>query len=482
MPSPSSLSSGLAWRATLGWALIGRSVIFLVQVEAILVVADAFDVFRLRPDVSRWPILVAVALFFLIAAVQLAAWGWQRSRAAWEQRLDIFLELETGQLNRIRARSASKETSSLGKGPEKEPEAATPAAAEPMPVSPEAATPAAAEPTPVSPEAATPAAAEPTLVSPEAAELAGRIVARFAMEPTWAYQLLAASGVPAATSITRSLQLRDARIVGRAASAAAGLVLIAAAGLAVLLGSGREAPPAARWVVLGVLAAMFLWCYVQTSLVSGKLFRPGLPGTLDDGNEYYAKVEQLLELHRFDLYRALGLRMPRSAREERKMSAGGWRSGDDASYAPPGAVETAEADARIQELADLLRGRQLVAYDGYISWQVDNNRVQLTFSGLPVSGAAGSARIQVEGDSNESHAPFDLSADSQDVLLSQVQESVRAPVKQGMAHATFNFSRRPTKQQPTEPVIWFEIRQLGRFIQLLRVPLAAGQERHSVHA
>jgi hypothetical protein len=454
LPSPSSSSGGLAWRATLGWALIGPSIILLVQVEAILVVADAFDAFRLRPDVSRWPILVAVALFFLIAAAQLAAWFWKRSRAAWERRLGLFLELETSQLMRTRAHSTGQEPSRPGTGPATEPDTATPAAA------------------------------KRALISAAAADLAGRMVARFALEPTWAYQLLAASDVPVATSITRSLQRRDARLVGRATGATAGVVLIAAV-TALLLGFGPEASPAApaaHWVVLGVLTALFVWCYAQVGLIVPKLLRPGMPGALDDGTEYYAKVERLLELHRFDLYRALGLRMPRSAREERKMSAGGWRSGEDASYTPPGAVATAEADARVQELADLLRGRQLVAYDGYISWQVDEDRVQLTFSGLPVSGAAGSARIQVEGDSDESHAPFDLSADSQDVLLSQAQESVRAPVKQGAARATFNFSRRPTEQQPPEPVIWFEIRQLGRFIQLLRVPLAAGQERHSLHA
>ncbi len=432
-------------------------------------IADAFGAFHLRADVSRWPILTAVAAFFLITAAQIAGWYWKRCHAARTALLERRLHTETGQLAvALRCMAGGAEATS-----------------NPPPPKSDASTSASVN-APSEPDGSRSARRFRALLQPyarisgysadEDVRRSAPVIARFALEPTWAYQQLDAMGVAAATSIARRWQLHDARAVGAATALLMGVVPIVAA---VDILASLRAPANAL--------AAFLACAAALVLILAALFYRTAklmadPAFIQDERQYYPRVERLLELHRFDLYRALGLRMPRSAHEERQMAVGGWRTGQDASYDLPSA-SAADGD-RVQDISDLLRGPELVAYDGYVSWEVAADHVQLTFARTPASGATGSARIQVEGKGSESHAAFDISADSQEVILAKVQESVLAPVDGRAARLTFSLSRPPVAdpsrspgggQPHSEPVIWFEIRQMGRFIQLLRIPLAAGQ-------
>jgi hypothetical protein len=95
--------------------------------------------------------------------------------------------------------------------------------------------------------------------------------------------------------------------------------------------------------------------------------------------------------------------------------------------------------------------------------------VRLIFAKTPVAGATGSTSLQVAGSGSGSHAPFDITASSEDVVLTQVRRAVQAPVDGRTAQCSFDLAPRPDGGSRRAPVIWFEIRQRGRFIQLLRV-------------
>ena len=195
---------------------------------------------------------------------------------------------------------------------------------------------------------------------------------------------------------------------------------------------------------------------------------------LENEDQFYPQIEQILELHRFDLYRALALQAPRDAHEERDLPLARWRQGHgDVRYALPEAPEQSDVREQVQGLTDLLRGPELVPYEGFVSWELRKDRVELVFARTPTAKAAGNARLQVEGSAAENYAPFDVTANSEDVSLVQVRASAQAPVDGRAARVTFNFTSRPDVEG-REPVIWFEIRQRGRFIQLLRVQAHQG--------
>jgi hypothetical protein len=60
------------WRAQLVWALLGPSLVVLVEVESTFVIMNGLGAVRLARDVRGWPILVAGAILVIVIAAQLS--------------------------------------------------------------------------------------------------------------------------------------------------------------------------------------------------------------------------------------------------------------------------------------------------------------------------------------------------------------------------------------------------------------------------
>ena len=217
---------------------------------------------------------------------------------------------------------------------------------------------------------------------------ARRIVRRFGLEPTWGFKVLDTMGIPAAQRLTRQTTLADARDSGLAVALLIGTAGFVAIEVGLVL--GRESPTVngAIWGIVAILC-LLLTGRLQAVYNYQRVF-------LVNEQRYYSELEQLLELHRFDLYRFLALQAPRDAEEERGLSLAEWRQG-----AGGPAYATAAGDAntvgdQVAALTDLMRGPELVAYQGFVSWQFLERAVELTFAGHPTS-ANGSARVEVEG-------------------------------------------------------------------------------------
>lgn len=429
-------NGGWQWRATLAWALLGPSVVLLIQMETLFVIADAFDAIPLRAGVSRWTVGAAVAVFFLVGAAQLAVYLWRRNRQRRDQQLNSQMEFEAKLASELHPSSASSADGS----------------SQPQPV--------------VAPQDAS----DQSLIR--------GIITRFGLEPTWAYQVLSELGLPDAVRITRQARLADARTAGMTTVAPLGGLLVVAFILLLFL-------PQAQ----GALAAKVLFAVVSAILPLSVLAW-SVPTVTRGEEQFYPLVERLLELRRFDLYRALSLRVPVDTSDEQRLSVIAWRrqQGNVRYVNPVEPAEEGEARVGAQELADLLRGPQLIGYEGFVSWEVvggragDDGQVLLTFAGAPTTGAVQSSPLHVEGTSTETDAPFHITANSQDVVLSVVRTTVQAPVDGRPATVGFAFTRPQDAETKTgEAVVWLEIRQRGRFIQLLRVDvgdrIAAGALR-----
>ena len=191
------------WRMTLAWTLLGPSVVLLVQLETLLVLADAFDAFPLRAGVSRWAVSVAVAALLLVCAAQIASFLWGLAcarrgrlldrRLAFESRLAVTVVNSSGSTDPGRPSEEwiaheviLAEADKGGGSPQSIPDR-----------------------TPV----ASRVRAEARRLEQDAPEVR-RLLDRFGMEPTWAYQVLSDLGQPDATDITRRVKLGDARLVG----------------------------------------------------------------------------------------------------------------------------------------------------------------------------------------------------------------------------------------------------------------------------
>jgi hypothetical protein len=422
-----------AWRARFVWGLLGSSVVLLIQIEAVLIIADALGALGLRVDAAGRTAAIAFAVLLLVTAVQVATGLWRRNRDIHKKLLAARLSRETDLLSELRSIAISSA----------EPSPQTPAAAPAQAVPAQAAAPV---------QAAAPARmhGEPEVV---------KIITRFGLEPTWAYQTLDELGIPAARALSRQTQLLNARWSGDTAALAVGVASFA--GAAVVFGTS-----AAHWlgavvlVVIGLLAAARALAMYR-SVIDFRVHE----------RQYYPQLERLLELHRFELYRALAIEAPRDADEEKDGSLGEWRQGrGDVQYTLPEAPSDSGLQDQVQGLTDLFRGPELVGYEGNVSWEIRNDQVQLTFAKTPVTGAAGNTSLEVEGSGTGSYAPFDITANSEDVVLTQVRQAVQAPVDGRPARVSFGLTSRPDAgKRRGAPVVWFEIRQRGRFIQLLRV-------------
>ena len=295
---------------------------------------------------------------------------------------------------------------------------------------------------------------------------ARRVIERFGLEPTWAFRQLDENlGVPAARELTRRLQLADARWAGRMTA----FVLSSLFFLGVYF-STLALPALSVSFTTYVILVVLLLVFAAGQLIAT---RAATRAVYDlNAKQLYLHIGDLLELHRFELYRALAVPLPRDSKQERKGKISAWRLGSGSVTFDEGDALDDKGDVRQQvaALTDLFRGPELVSYDGYVSWQVSEDKVELAFSRMPVLGD-GHAHLQVAGSRDAPDAPFDITADSAAVTLVQVRGSVRAPVDGSTARTTFDFQRRPDAD-PEIPELWFEISQLGRFVQLLRVPAA----------
>ena len=96
-----------AWRAKLAWALLGPSIVLLIQVEAVLVIADALGALGLRVDAARRTTAIAFAALALVTAAQLTTGLWRRTREARKVLLDHRLDAETRAAVRTELRQAT---------------------------------------------------------------------------------------------------------------------------------------------------------------------------------------------------------------------------------------------------------------------------------------------------------------------------------------------------------------------------------------
>jgi hypothetical protein len=455
----------------LAWALLGPSIVVVVQVEALFAIGDAFGAFPLRSGASPWAVGAAVAVFLLVCSAQVAAWALQSASAARERLDDSRLNAENWLAEKLSppARTGSPSAGAEDAGGESADASVSDRRSERY----------VAELSEsllrerrVPPAAGGSTAERPPLSTRVRSLLAGEVpaaaqaVERFGLEPTWAYQVLNDLGLAEAVRIRRQYHLLDARYAGAITAVVTGA--LSAAGLLAALAASDYAHGGYRIAGVVVVVASVL----PFTLSYLRFFRSLLGRSTDEG-QFYLRVARLLEAQRFELYRALSLPLPANAREEQQMTVARWRlQRGNVGYAirPPAAAQD-DAGIQAQDLADLLRGPQLVPYEGFLSWEVSAARVQLTFAGTAVTGATESSPIHVEGVGTDTHAPFTVTANSRDVSLAQVRAAVEAPVDGRPVSVLFTFTGQPGRSG--DAVIWLEIRQRGRFIQLLRVEVPA---------
>jgi hypothetical protein len=430
------------WRAKLAWALLGPSVVLLIQVEGLLIIADVLGALDLRADADRRTAAVAVAALLLVTAAQLATGLWRRTRDARKELLGRRLDAETKLLSELRSNKPIEPSSSE---PPREGSSDNQSQSQGQ---------------------------EENLWNFRLDRRIRRyqsykdsqfrnIIARFGLEPTWAYQILDELGVPAAQAMSQQTQLLDARASGDTTALAVSLASFV--GVVVVAG-GSTSHARVIGIVIGAVTGLLVVARFLANWRSGN-------DALKHEEQYYPQLERLLELYRFELYKALAIEAPRDASEEKDGSLGEWRLGrGDVQYTLPEVSADSEVSEQVQGLADLLRGPELVGYEGYVSWEIRKDQVQLVFAKTPVSGTVGNTSLQVEGSGKGSHAPFDIIANSEDVVLTQVRRAVQAPVDGRATRVSFDLTPRPdARKRRGAPVIWFEIRQRGRFIQLMRV-------------
>jgi hypothetical protein len=435
---PSTDAGRWTWRAAAGGALFGPSLVLLAQIGAILLLADVLRVIDLPREFFRPSAVLTFAVVALVTTAQVAMALWRHTADARAHLLLRRLESDAEV-----ARVASADSPRAGHGPAIE-----------------------GHRRPVSlsklflPHGWMSSYPGPSRLD----EHQLRIFLRFGIEPTWAYHLLDEAGHPAARLITRQARLRDARAAGRTTAAVVGVVAVGSClGIWTAFTPMWQSPDRTSVASVGLLLAVGLLTLVRVQAVM-RSYRE----FTQHEDQFYPRLERLLEVHRFDLYGALSVQTPQDTREEHESPLAAWRwRGSTLRYASPGATGDADVRGQVHELTDLLRGPELVGYDGFVSWEFDDDHVRLMFAGTPMSGS-GSSRLQVAGTATAPHAPFDITANSDDLDLVQVRAAVAVPVDGRPARVGFDFTT-TSRAGGSTPVIWFEIRQHGRFVQLLRV-------------
>ncbi len=432
-----------SWRVRLAWALLGPVLVLTVEVESALVVLTGLG--YLSPRLDGWSILVACVVLVLLTAAQVSTALRQHLGAArreFAEHRRSLEELALAELGR-RERDAEQQVPLKAK-PDRDLERLSAPVLWP----------------------ARRLRRDPSLRVVGLRD-GGRIVERFGLDPSWALRHLDEDlGIPAARRLSRRARLADARWAGHATTAlfaSIGAVTVtviaasasAAASAAVVAGQGNGRP-----VVSLVVTALL-------AVVAGaETFAARRAGGAVIAQEagFYREVEALLELHRFELYRALAVPLPSDSAEERGGWLSAWRLGNG-SVAFARTEEGTDGEPR-GDAAGSARPGQLVPYEGFVSWATGDDSIELAFGRAPVLDD-GHARLQVGGSDAASHAPFDITADSSSLNLLQVRASVQAPVDGRTVRRTFDFTR--TADAGPEPDLWLEISQRGRFVQLLRV-------------
>jgi hypothetical protein len=447
-------------RVPLGWALLGPAFVLLVEVESVLAVLDGLA-FHFRPpgQLRGWQTLIGGAVLVIVLAAQLSTALWRRlgsarsqvsqRRRAMEAKVyaDTYLKPTGGKVT-------SKQDASPG----------------PIPDS-----------GPVFGFALWPPAPLTAVFGDDSEDgndfkWARRILERFGLEPSWAYQQLDENlAVPAARRLTQRARLTEARWAGHATALTFALIAIPVTVVWLVVStqtaaSAKGETAVAPAVVLGLLLVLSLGQYFATGIAGRTVIR--------HEGQFYPQVEALLELHRFELYRALAVPSPRDSIEERKGRISAWRLGEGlVIFEQEDTGGGGDVRQQVAGLTEMLLGPELTEYNGFVSWNVGEDRVELAFGHTPVLGG-GHARLQVNGSPGGSYAPFDITADSEGVSLVDVRKAVQVPVGEGEARTVFDFQRL-SDAGPQPPELWFEISQHGRFIQLLRVkaPRPADQPR-----
>ena len=407
-----------SWRARIVWALLGPVLVLTVEVETVLVVLDGLGRVFTGPDLHGWSTLVAGVLLMLVAAAQVATGLRGHLSATRRAVAEIRRELE----EKLLAHGSTREL------PPREPPVSVGSSLRPA-----------------------------TRLRSARFLAAGveQIIGRFELEPSWALRQLDENlRVPAARRLSIQARLADSRWAGHATASLFALVLIPA--MTIIEAPAGYRDPTGPIVLGALLVLVFMGELLATMRAGGEVVTQEL--------RYYQEVEALLELHRFELYRALALPMPSDSEEERGGGLAAWRLGKgNIAFEQPG--DHAEGEARTVP-AESARPGQLVPYEGFVSWAAGDNGVELAFGRAPVLDG-GHARLQVGGTDTASHAPFDITADSNALDLLQVRASVQAPVDGRTVRRSFDFTR--TTDAGPEPELWLEISQRGRFVQLLRV-------------
>lgn len=301
------------------------------------------------------------------------------------------------------------------------------------------------------------------------------ILDRFGIDPAWGFARLCEIGDP----LARRMELQTRQLAAHAIGALVGCIvsLVMLFGFAIPLavalsgdsaGQNSQAGPGdqsadliAKVVLLGFAAASSFFLFYLGARTNRDLAQ-NIDGFYDD-------VAGVFELRRFELYRALNLRIPLTVGEEQSMTIAHWRrsslpelaydlvgqGGDGAATSTPTRTENAAA-----------AGQGLTRYDGYLSWLVTDSAIEVTISGTKADRGE-SVRLQVEG-SERPAAPFVIEANSVDVALPQVRAAVDAPTDGSPRKVIFDF-RQGIEEPTPEPTVWLEVRQRGRFIRLLRV-------------
>ena len=448
-------------RTSLTWALVGPTLVLLIEIESALALLDGLG--TLPGQLRGWQALIAGALLVMVLAAQLSTALWRRLGAVRRELSEHRQELEERESAEILKPAPSADAAQANMEQDKSDGASAPNPRRVRRV---------LRPT----QSLAKLAKEMTRESADFKD-ARHILERFGLEPSWAFQQFDDNlGVPAAHRLTYKAQLVAARWAGHVTALAFAMVAFVSS-YAWALATGVSSSPYPSRV--GIAAAnngreMLLSALVLVTLLllllGGQYLATGSAGQaviLNEG-QFYTQVENLLELHRFELYRALAVSSPRDSTEEKKGQISAWRLGSGGvSFDQGEASDNGDVQQQVAGLAELLRGPELITYDGFVSWEARDEQIELAFAHTPILDG-GYARLEVNGSRTASHALFDITADSDGVALVKVRASVNAPVGEGAGRITFDF-RRPPDAGQEPPELWFEISQRGRFIQLLRV-------------
>lgn len=290
------------------------------------------------------------------------------------------------------------------------------------------------------------------------------IVARFGLDPIWAAQQLEEFIAPRAMrQLLETQRIRAAQCAGLAVAAIIGCLEAAYLFFTIrLLVAGYLTAAAA------MASALLTFSRLQELRFSWPRF-------------YFSAVERLLERYRFEVYKALRLKLPSSTRDEQRLTTelSRWQAGrpTELNFVLEPDNPTHDDLARsIDSLSTAIQGPELIAYRGFLSWQFNmvsdlhaadttgaTYSIKLIFASVPVA-ADGSVEISVQG-IDKPYAPFEIAADADQGILTRLQTSLDVPTDGRPTYVTMELSE---IDPLSKPEIWIELSQNGRFVKVVR--------------